>query len=380
MPDTPRRRQNERLILSLIRAAAQGGGALARSDLARVTGLSAQTVTNIARDLIAEGLLDPGPPQRGKVGQPLRPLALRGDGAWFLGLKIGRRRAEMVLMDFTGQVIATHQQGYDHPQPAPITTFAARGAADLRRAIPAGAQHRLAGLGVAMPFFLWDWGAAMEGWRGFDVEAELAAATGLPVWVENDASCACGAELLFGAPDLPADFLYIYLAHFAGGGLVLDGRLRLGPHRNAGAIGSVVVTGLGGRPAQLLDRASVSTLEARVGRVLPAQGDDWDLPVGLRLEWLAEAAAGIAQAAVAAVALADLGAVLIDGAMPAAMRADLVTATRRAMDAQIWAGLVRPDLREGSLGPGARALGAAALPLTAHFGLPDAPRGPLPAA
>ena len=50
------------------------------------------------------------------------------------------------------------------------------------------------------------------------------------------------------------------------------------------------------------------------------------------------------------------------------------------MDAQIWAGLVCPDLREGSLGPGARALGAAALPLTAHFGLPDAPRGPLPAA
>ncbi|MFB2530600.1 ROK family transcriptional regulator [Paracoccus sp. p4-l81] len=358
------RGHNERLILSLIRAF----GPLPRSDLARLTGLSAQAVTNISRGLIAGGYLDDGDPVRGKVGQPSRPLALRPDGAWFAGLKIGRRSTELALLDFAGQLVGERSQIYDMPTPDLVLAFLQRALPDLAQLIPPDRRDRLMGLGVAMPFFLWDWGAGMEGWRDIDPAPALSAATGLPVLVENDASCACGAELMFGAADLPADFLHVYVGHFGGGGLVLDGRLRMGPHRNAGALGSMPVPDAGGRIRQLLDLASISTLEARLGRVLPRDDAAWDVPPELAAAWAAEAGRAIAFAAVTAAAVVDLGAVVIDGAMPAALRRDLVAATGAAMAALPMAGLHPPVLREGTLGRAARSLGAAALPLAEGFG------------
>lgn len=68
---------NERLVLSLIRR----HGALSKIELARLTGLSAQTVSVIVRALDSTGLVVPGEPQRGRVGQPMVPYTLQPGGA-----------------------------------------------------------------------------------------------------------------------------------------------------------------------------------------------------------------------------------------------------------------------------------------------------------
>ena len=92
------RAQNERLVLSLVRR----HGALAKSEIARMTGLSAQTVSVIMRHLESDRLLKRGEPQRGRVGQPSVPMSLDPDGAFFLGAKVGRRSLDFALVDFTG--------------------------------------------------------------------------------------------------------------------------------------------------------------------------------------------------------------------------------------------------------------------------------------
>ena len=74
---------NERLVLSLIRA----HGSLPKAEIARLTRLSAQTVSVIVRQLEADGLLIRGPALKGKVGQPLQPFLLNPDGAFSLGLE-----------------------------------------------------------------------------------------------------------------------------------------------------------------------------------------------------------------------------------------------------------------------------------------------------
>ena len=89
---------NERLVLSLVRR----HGSLAKTEIARLTKLSAQTVSVIMRELEEEGLLLRNEPVRGKIGQPSIPMSLDPEGAFFLGLKIGRRSAELVLIDFLG--------------------------------------------------------------------------------------------------------------------------------------------------------------------------------------------------------------------------------------------------------------------------------------
>lgn len=354
------RSQNERLIMWLIRR----HGPMPRAALAQATGLSAQAVSNITRELIAAGLLDAGGArQRGKVGQPLRPLALAADGALFLGLKVGRRMAELVLVDFTGQTRQRQTWTYAFPEPGRVRDFAVGAVREIIAGLEPQLHARLSGMGIAMPFYLWDWGDEMASWRGYDLRAELAGMLDMPVWLENDASSACGAEMMFGGAELPHDFLYFYIAHFAGGGVVLDGRLRLGPSRNAGAMGSYPVPG--GR--QVLDVASVSVLEAMLGRPLPLQDHAWALPDDVRGEWLDKSAAVLSHAALGAVAVLDLPLVVIDGAMPAELRGALVAATADRMARTRHHGITLPELRAGTLGRDARALGAAALPLDDGF-------------
>ena len=358
------RSQNERLILWLIRRQ----GPMPRAALAQATGLSAQAISNITRDLIAEGLLDAGGARkRGKVGQPLRPLALAPDGALFLGLKVGRRLVELVLVDFLGQIRQLRSQTYAFPAPDEIRDFARDAIAGMLAELTPALRARLSGMGIAMPFYLWDWGREMALWRGRDLRLELAEALDIPVWLENDATCACGAEMMFGTAELPGDFLYFYIAHFAGGGVVLDGRLRLGPSRNAGAMGSYPVPG--GR--QVLDVASVSVLETMLGQVLPLQDRAWDLPPAVQWEWLDKSAAVLSHAALGAVAALDLPLVVIDGAMPQDLRDALVAVTADRLAGLRHHGLTLPELRAGTLGRQARVLGAAALPLGEGF-LPGA--------
>ena len=58
------RAHNERLVLSILRRL----GPMAKADIARMTGLSAQTVSVIMRALETDGLLAKGEPVRGRVG------------------------------------------------------------------------------------------------------------------------------------------------------------------------------------------------------------------------------------------------------------------------------------------------------------------------
>ncbi|MCT4332860.1 ROK family transcriptional regulator [Paracoccus sp. YLB-12] len=358
--------RNERLILSLIRKR----GPMPRAALAQATGLSAQAITNLSRKLIENGFLAEEDVVRGKVGQPSTPLSLAPDGALFIGLKLGRRLAELALVDFAGQVKLHRQEIYPFPEPDRVLAFARHGIATFQSNLTQAARDRIAGLGIATPFRLWDWGVEMAAWQDHDLRAELAAELPFPVFLENDATTACGAELVFGQRPLPADFLHIYIAHFPGGGLVLDGKLRFGPQRNAAALGSILVPDGG----QLLDRASVASLETRLGRSLHPDDSAWDVPERVEAEWAAQAGRALAFVSLAAASIVDLPLVVIDGAVPHATRTRLVEATRTALIDMPREGIDPPEVIEGSLGRNARVLGAAALPLS-HFFQPDGQLG-----
>ena len=126
------RAHNERLVLTLIRER----GPLAKSDIARLSGLSAQTVSVIMRALELDGLLIKGAPVRGKVGQPSVPMALNPQGAYFFGLKIGRRSLDLVLTDFLGTVQGRLQHTHSYPSPKSVIEFAQRGMSELMTALP----------------------------------------------------------------------------------------------------------------------------------------------------------------------------------------------------------------------------------------------------
>ena len=105
---------NERLILSLVRRYRQ----LSKVEVARLTGLSVQTASATMNRLQLDGLLRREAPQRGRVGQPTVPLSLDPEGAFSLGLKIGRRSCELVLVDFDGKLRQRAFETFAYPTPA----------------------------------------------------------------------------------------------------------------------------------------------------------------------------------------------------------------------------------------------------------------------
>jgi predicted NBD/HSP70 family sugar kinase len=366
---------NERLVLSLIRRHTS----LPKVELARRTGLSVQTINDIVGRLEAEGLLLRLDPQRGRVGQPAIPFALNPEGAFSVGLKIGRRSTDLVLIDFCGQV--RHRRHAYHPFPLPqaMLAFVRRAVDEVLAELDPAQQARVAGLGIAMPFELWNWEAelgaapgAMAGWRGFDAETEIGAIAPWPVVTCNDATAACAAELFLGDGWRFRDFLYVFIGSFIGGGVVLNGSLYPGRTGNAGAIGSFPVGG--GRPRkQLIRVASLRGLEAelcaagldpapiyRTTEAWPDYGPPLD-------RWIDRTAGHLAELAVAAAAIIDFEAVVIDGAFPASVRTRLRERTARAQARFDPQGLSPLVIGEGSIGSDARAIGGAALPLLANF-------------
>ena len=370
------RAHNERLVLTILRR----HGPMAKAEIARATGLSAQTVSVIMRKLEAEGLLVRGDPVRGKVGQPSVPMRLAGEGAFFLGLKVGRRSVELVLTDFLGRVKSRAMRTHAYPEPAATVRFALTQIRAILDSLTPQDRDRVAGLGIGMPFFLWNWAqhlgvpdSAMAGWREADIRAEIAAAFDFPVFLENDASTACGAELVFGPTGGPEDFLYFYIGYFIGGGVVLGRKLFTG-QGNAGALGPVPVPDGRGGMCQLLDVASLSVLEARLRDAgqdtacLWESAESWDeLDPAIVADWVEGAALGLAYAIAASVSVIDFGAVRIDGWMPVALRRALVAAVREALERIDMVGLTMPLVGPGAVGADARVLGAASLPLSQRF-------------
>ena len=369
------RAHNERLVLSLVRR----HQALAKSEIARMTGLSAQTVSVIMRQLEDEGLLLRGDPVRGKVGQPSVPMRLNADGAFFLGLKVGRRSMELVLADFVGRVRARTRKTYAYPTPDETLRFARESVDELTGSLSGSQRRRIAGLGIAMPFFLWDWAQTlrvpkdrMDGWRTTDLQASLSTTFDMPVFLQNDASAACGAELVFGPSGDPRDFLYFYVGYFVGGGVVLSGGMYSG-RGNAGALGSLPVPDAEGGVRPLIDVASLYLLE----RAIEAAGGDappmwetvdaWDIPEDLVGAWIEKAAFGIAHAIVAACSIVDFECIRIDGWMPVQVRDRLIQETEVCLSRANMTGLECPRVEAGNVGPDARALGAASLPLSGKY-------------
>ncbi len=374
------RQFNERVVLQALRT----HGSLAKADLARLTGLTAQTIGLITARLDEDELLTRGAPVRGKVGQPSVPIGLNPDGAFAIGIKIARRSADWLLVDFTGRVRERISVAYDFPDATTLLPTIQTNLDELLRRLGPLAS-RVVGVGVAAPFQLGGWHrmlglteAQSDAWNHLDLGAAVQQMTDLPVSFAKDTTAACVAELLQGKGRDIRSFLYLFLDTFVGGGLVLHSHLHRGEHGNAGAVASlplaVAAPPARDLPPQLVSQASLWDLEQRLrehGLDPMAAYDERALQDPWRahaLEWVGHAAPALAHCVVAGTAFMDLEAVVIDGVVAPALLAELIGRTQQALAAYNWEGLQSPPrLVPGSIGSDARALGGALLPLHASF-------------
>lgn len=377
------RAYNERLVLHLIRRQ----GALSKADATRATGLSANATSTIFRALEQDGLLSRGDPTRGRIGQPSVPLHLNPDGRFYIGLKIGRRSFDIVVIDFVGTVRARRSASHAYPTPDTTRAFietqlpALLGAAGLHR-------DNISGSGIAMPTGLWEWlddfDAApdeMDAWQDFTAQRDLKDLLPGPIIVENDGTAACRAEWAFGQQIDRPDSIYFFIGTFIGGGIVLNGSVFRGCHGNSGGFGPVRVPDEPGG-TRLIDHASLTALYKMCETadqsldVAMIENADWESLEPVLSHWIARASRSLAHAIVSAAAVVDFETVIIDGCFPEGVRTRLRDEVEVQLGSLDLQGIIRPPIIVGSFGGVARAVGAAAGHITSRY-MVDNPLAPL---
>jgi predicted NBD/HSP70 family sugar kinase len=378
------RQFNERVMLAALRRL----GEASKADLARQVNLTQNAAGQIVRELERQNLICETGKRKGVRGQPATLLQLNPGGAYSIGIKLGRRTLDAVLLDFSGEVIRSCRHEHEFPMPQAALAVIREDIAALRQAIPAASRSRLAGVGLAIPYNLGSWRRELSipetvclAWNNFDIAARLRETLDVPVFVENDGTTAAVAELFRGHGRELDDFAVVFIGTAVGGGLVLGGSYRRGTTGNAADIGLMPVApsllGTAPRPARgsdiLLNRASVGALirHLRQNEVRVATLEDLDAAIeshtALVREWLDDCVDALVVPLLSIGSLLDLQAIIIDGNLPRSLIEWLVERLGVLLAEAAPESRLPPALRVGMIGRDAAATGAAILPLHSNF-------------
>ena len=232
------RRHHRALILQRL----FGEGPASRADLARSTGLTRVTVSDLVAELIDDSLLvELGAPVESRVGKPPMLVGLREDATHIVTLDLSvDDRLTGAVLTLGGTVLHRDEQ----------VLAGAKGEAavallhTLTRRMLDSTEARVLGIGVGSPGIVDDAGTVVDapnfGWRDLPLAATLRAAFDVPVYVANDANTAVLGEHTFGDSG-EGGLMLLRVGTGVGAGLVLEGALLHGHHGAAGEIGHVVV-------------------------------------------------------------------------------------------------------------------------------------------
>jgi predicted NBD/HSP70 family sugar kinase len=371
-------RFNRRVVLETVRVQ----GAASRADIARLTGLSSQTVSNIAEALIGDGLLLERRVRDGRRGQPPVNLAIDPKGGYSVGVAFDHRRIAAVLVDLAGGLIRQDEAVVADAAPLSMLRQIEGLVRGLLRA-RSSVRRRLLGLGVVAPA-LFESGSlialgpsSMPLWHGFPLEESLSKRLDCPVFLDNDATAAAIGEKLYGAGRALQHFFYVYFGVGLGSGMVLAGKPFRGGHGQAGELGHMIVEP-NGRPCPCGNRGCLE----RYVSLSAAQAAFTGLPEGAEpidperlarayaagdprlLAWLEEAAAKLRQVLVGVENLLDPQSVIIGGILPEPMLDRLIASLAplpQSVAARRRDGL--PRIMKATAGLDTPALGAASLPV-----------------
>ncbi|MHA3702785.1 ROK family protein [Jatrophihabitans sp. YIM 134969] len=211
-----------------------------RAQIAALTGLTRATVSTLVDELAAAGLVEElgAAASTGRPGRPGSPLRIAPHAPVGVGVEIDADVLAATAVTLDGRTVASRRTPQDlHAEPPDEVVARVRDlVADLVPDVP------VAGVGVAVAGLVDGNGVVrtapnLQHWDGADLRAALAAATGLPVTVDNDANL---AALAHRHALHRTDFVFVSGEIGVGAGLVLGGQVFRGGHGFAGEFGHVV--------------------------------------------------------------------------------------------------------------------------------------------
>jgi predicted NBD/HSP70 family sugar kinase/biotin operon repressor len=242
LPEHARGHNRALVLQTLYRTTGQS-----RADIARETGLTRVTVSDLVAELMVDGLIvELGQREGTRPGKPATLLDLNRDAFQIIGIDLSAFAIfRGALLDLDGTIIQAEQI----PLAGSTGADATAKVIALIEKLLASATAPVLGIGVGSPGVVDLIGTVLSapnlGWKDEPLQRMLTARFDLPVVVANDANAAVLAEHSFGGSD--GDMMLVKVGHGVGAGLLLGGSLLHGSRFAAGELGHVVVGTHGGR-------------------------------------------------------------------------------------------------------------------------------------
>ncbi|MYW14058.1 ROK family protein [Streptomyces sp. SID2955] len=241
--DSDRRRTSASVVLRSVLE----HGPVARSTVARLTGLSPASVTEHCARLAERGLIrESAAPRRSNgMGRPHVPVDLDDRRFLVAGVHVAVPYTTVALLDLRGRVVARRELRHERTEPARVLARAAEALAGLLAEVPG---RRPLGVGVAVGGWVdRETGTVVEhellGWREVPVRELLGARTGLPVRVDGHARALVHGERLFGRARGSRSVLHLFVGNMVDSAFATHDEVHYGPRSAAGAIAHLPVPG-----------------------------------------------------------------------------------------------------------------------------------------
>ena len=256
---------NERLVVRTL----YDLGPISRAEVARLTGLTRTTVSDVVTTLLDDGVVREtgrGPSSGGKA--PIL-LAVNDDARLVVGLDLGEEHFAGSVVNLRGEIRRSVELAVDGRDGDAALDLVF----ELLDRLLTGSTAPLLGIGIGTPGLVDSRTGTIRravnlDWRDLPLGAIVAERYGVPVNVANDSQAAALAEYTYAGGDRVPNLIAIRVGRGVGAGLILRGALVQGDGSGAGEIGHVVVDDDGaacrcGRTGCLETVAGMRAIEAR---------------------------------------------------------------------------------------------------------------------
>jgi glucokinase-like ROK family protein len=226
--------------------AVRNGAATTRPEVAHLTGLGRNVVTQRVSQLVSAGLLAEGMLGRSTGGRAPRELRFRAEAGAILVAELGATSIEVARSDLAGTLTQLHSEPADVTDgPEQVLTRVAQLFQKIVEDLPADISVWGVGLGLPGPVEF-ETGRPvsppiMPGWDGYDVRGFFSSRFHAPVWVDNDVNVMALGELRGGLAAGHRDVVFVKVGSGIGAGLISRGALHRGAQGCAGDIGHMAV-------------------------------------------------------------------------------------------------------------------------------------------
>lgn len=241
----------KQLNVSAVLKVIRDNGSLSRADVAKITGLTPASVTNITKMLIEDEYLVECKVGQSSGGRPPIMLELNPNARYVIGISIGVGMIDVVITNLSAEIILKksieiNEERYDYDFVFKelvklINEVIECSKIEKEKILGAGvALHGIVnartGMSIYSPYY---------GWKEINIKEALENELNLGVYVDNDVRAMALGESWFGITKDISNFVTLNISNGIGAGIIINNKPYYGVDFSAGEIGHIVVEGNG---------------------------------------------------------------------------------------------------------------------------------------